>query len=45
MEEMDNKKSNCEEDNEIKFAKELDHEAFNVILRLYNKTFKALVDK
>lgn len=44
-------KENCDEkfndkiDNEIRLKTELDPEAFNVILRLYDKTFRYLVDK
>lgn len=32
-------------DNEVQFVTELDHEAFSVILRLYDKTFRELVDR
>ncbi|MBU8772157.1 hypothetical protein [Cytobacillus oceanisediminis] len=34
-----------EKDKEIHFVKELDQEAFDVIQRLYDKTFKELVDR
>jgi hypothetical protein len=32
-------------DDEIEFTTELDHEAFNVILRLYDRTFRNLVER
>ncbi|MGG0936987.1 hypothetical protein ABHN11_12865 [Brevibacillus centrosporus] len=37
------KKETCQE--EIEFEKELDKKAFDVVKRLYDKTFKDLVDK
>lgn len=33
------------EDDKIEWAKEINEEAFNVILRLYDKTIKDLVDR
>ena len=33
------------EDEKVEFTKELDEEAFDVIKRLYDKTFKDLVDR
>lgn len=33
------------DDNKIEFTKGLDKEAFDVIKRLYDKTFKELVDR
>lgn len=47
---MENKKdtkqnNHLKEQDEIKFAEKLDEEAFEVIKRLYDKTFKELVDR
>jgi len=46
--ELEDKNNNIEKENqneEIKVEKELDREAFQVIIRLYDKTFRILADK
>lgn len=45
MAEAKEKSNNQEEQDETKFVKTLDMDAFDVILRLYDKTFKQLVDR